>query len=67
MYRMHGKMQGGGKMTDEEKKAFGRWLSLNGGEEGSLYQTFPEEELEYIFLTAYRMGLHVDWERFVYE
>lgn len=39
-------------MTDEEKKMFKQWLCLNGGEDGSLYMTFSDEELEQIFLTA---------------
>lgn len=39
-------------MTQEEKTMFNQWLCLNGGEEGSLYMTFSDEELEQIFLTA---------------
>ena len=39
-------------MTQEEKIIFNQWLWLNGGEEGSLYMTFSDEELEQIFLTA---------------
>ena len=39
-------------MTQEEKIIFNQWLCLNGGEEGSLYMTFSDEELEQIFLTA---------------
>ena len=39
-------------MTQEQKTMFNQWLYLNGGEEGSLYMTFPDEELEQIFLTA---------------
>ena len=39
-------------MTQEEKTMFKQWLCLNGGEEGSLYMTFSDEELEQIFLTA---------------
>ena len=31
---------------------FNQWLCLNGSEEGSLYMTFSDEELEQIFLTA---------------
>ena len=36
----------------EQKTMFNQWLCLNGGEEGSLYMTFSDEELEQIFLTA---------------
>ena len=39
-------------MTDKEKTMFNQWLCLNGGEYGSLYMTFSDEELEQIFLTA---------------
>lgn len=39
-------------MTQEQKIMFNQWLCLNGGEEGSLYMTFADEELEQIFLTA---------------
>ena len=39
-------------MTQEHKTMFNQWLYLNGGEEGSLYMTFSDEELEQIFLTA---------------
>lgn len=39
-------------MTQEQKTMFNQWLYLNGGEEGSLYMTFSDEELEQIFLTA---------------
>ena len=39
-------------MTEEEKTMFNQWLCLNGNEEGSLYMTFSDEELEQIFLTA---------------
>ena len=39
-------------MTQEQKTMFNQWLYLNGGEEGSLYMTFPDEDLEQIFLTA---------------
>lgn len=40
-------------MTEEVKQKFNEWLEENGGKEGALYQTFPDEELEKIFLTAY--------------
>lgn len=39
-------------MTDEERKLYEQWLEENGGESGSLYMTFSDEELEQIFLTA---------------
>ena len=39
-------------MTQEQKTMFNQWLCLNGGEKGSLYMTFSDEELEQIFLTA---------------
>ena len=39
-------------MTQEQKTMFNQWLCLNGGEEGALYMTFSDEELEQIFLTA---------------
>lgn len=39
-------------MTEEEKTMFNQWLCLNGGEEGSLYMIFSDEELEQIFLKA---------------
>lgn len=39
-------------MTQEQKTMFNQWLWLNGGEEGSLYMTFSDEELKQIFLTA---------------
>ena len=40
------------KMTNEEKIMFQQWIDMNGGKEGSLYMTFPDEELEQIFLTS---------------
>ena len=39
-------------MTQEQKTMFNQWIYLNGGEGGSLYMTFSDEELEQIFLTA---------------
>ena len=39
-----------------EKKAFVEWIEDNGGEGGTLYMTFSDEELEKIFLTAYERG-----------
>lgn len=39
-------------MTNEEKIMFQQWIDMNGGKEGSLYMTFPDEELEQIFLTS---------------
>ena len=41
------------KDPEEVKQKFNEWLEENGGKEGALYQTFPDEELEKIFLTAY--------------
>lgn len=40
-------------MTDEIKKKFDEWIKENGGENGVLYQTFSDDELEYIFMSAY--------------
>ena len=40
------------KMTDKEKTMFNQWIEMNGGEDGSLYMTFSDEELEQFFLTA---------------
>lgn len=39
-------------MTNEEKIMFQQWIDMNGGKEGALYMTFPDEELEQIFLTS---------------
>ena len=39
-------------MTDKEKTMFKQWIEMNGGEDGSLYMTFSDEELEQIFLTS---------------
>ena len=39
-------------MTNQEKIMFQQWIDMNGGEEGSLYMTFSDEELEQIFLTS---------------
>lgn len=39
-------------MSNEEKIMFQQWIDMNGGNEGSLYMTFPDEELEQIFLTS---------------
>ena len=41
------------KMTNEERKLYEQWLEENGGKNGVLYQTFSDEELEYIFISAY--------------
>ena len=41
------------KMTDEIKKKFDEWIKENGGTSGVLYQTFSDDELEYIFMSAY--------------
>lgn len=40
------------KMTEEIKQKFNEWIEMNGGEDGSLYMTFSDEELEQFFLTA---------------
>lgn len=40
-------------MTDEERKLYEQWLEENGGKEGDLYQTFSDDELEHIFMSAY--------------
>ena len=40
-------------MTEEIKQKFNEWLEENGGQEGVLYQTFSDEELENIFMSAY--------------
>ena len=39
-------------MTDKEKTMFNQWIEMNGGEDGSLYMTFSDEELEQFFLMA---------------
>ena len=39
-------------MTDKEKTMFNQWIEMKGGEDGSLYMTFSDEELEQFFLTA---------------
>ena len=39
-------------MIDKEKTMFNQWIEMNGGEDGSLYMTFSDEELEQFFLTA---------------
>lgn len=41
------------ELSDELKQLYNEWIEENGGEQGSLYRTFPDEELEHIFLTAY--------------
>ena len=46
-------MQGKNKMTEEIKQKFNEWLEENGGQAGVLYQTFSDEELENIFMSAY--------------
>lgn len=40
-------------MTDEIKKKFDEWIKENGGTSGVLYQTFSDDELEHIFMSAY--------------
>lgn len=39
-------------MIDKEKTMFNQWIEMNGCEDGSLYMTFSDEELEQFFLTA---------------
>lgn len=43
----------GEKIEDEPKKKFVEWIEENGGEAGVLYQTFSDDELEHIFMSAY--------------
>ena len=43
------------KMTEEIKQKFNEWIEMNGGEDGSLYMTFSDEELEQFFLTAVKV------------
>ena len=33
-------------MTDKEKTMFNQWIEMNGGEDGSLYMTFSDEEIK---------------------
>lgn len=40
-------------LSDELKQLYNKWIEANGGEQGALYRTFSDEELEHIFLTAY--------------
>jgi hypothetical protein len=40
-------------MTDKERKLYEQWLEENGGTKGILYQTFSDDELEHIFMSAY--------------
>jgi hypothetical protein len=40
-------------MTDNERELYEQWLEENGGTNGILYQTFFDEELEHIFMSAY--------------
>lgn len=46
-------------MTNEEKIMFQQWIDMNGGKEGSLYMTFPDEELEQIFLTSITIYINI--------
>lgn len=39
--------------TDEMKEKFEEWIKENGGTSGVLYQTFSDDELEHIFMSAY--------------
>lgn len=43
----------GEKIEDEPKKKFEEWIKENGGISGVLYQTFSDDELEHIFMSAY--------------
>ena len=43
----------GEKIEDEPKKEFEEWIKENGGTSGVLYQTFSDDELEHIFMSAY--------------
>lgn len=43
----------GEKIEDEPKKKFEEWIKENGGTDGVLYQTFSDDELEHIFMSAY--------------
>ena len=40
-------------MTEEIKQKFNEWLEENGGKGGALYQTFSDDELVHIFMSAY--------------
>ena len=41
------------EQEEEVKQKFNEWLEENGGKEGALYQTFPDDELKHIFMSAY--------------
>lgn len=43
----------GEKIEDEPKKKFEEWINENGGTDGVLFQTFSDEDLEHIFMSAY--------------
>lgn len=43
----------GEKIEDEPKKEFEEWIKENGGTSGVLYQTFSDDELKHIFMSAY--------------
>ena len=40
-------------MTEEIKKKFDEWIKENGGTGGVQNQTFSDDELELIFMSAY--------------
>lgn len=40
-------------MTEEIKQKYNEWLEENGGTSGVLYNTFSDDELEHIFISAY--------------
>lgn len=44
------------ELSNDLKQKYNEWIKANGGEQGSLYRTFSDEELEYIFLTAYEQA-----------
>jgi hypothetical protein len=43
----------GEKIEDETKDKFEEWIKENGGTSVVLYQTFSDDELEHIFMSAY--------------
>ena len=41
------------ELQEKLKKKFDEWIKENGGTSGVLYQTFSDDELEHIFMSAY--------------
>jgi cell division septum initiation protein DivIVA len=41
------------ELKEKLKKKFDEWIKENGGTSGVLYQTFSDDELEHIFMSAY--------------